>query len=62
MRNDPPPSAEELLDVYLRARDICGELDVPLGPRCIPCSHNTLTFARHGSGDAHRHYGSVTVV
>lgn len=62
MRDSPAPAAEELLDVYLRARDICSRLDVPLGPRCIPCSHNTLTFARQGSGDAHRYYGAVTVV
>lgn len=62
MRDDPPPDAATLLDVYLRAREICHQHEVPLGPRCIPCSHNTLTFASQGSGDAHTYYGPVATV
>ena len=51
-----------LINVFLRARDICAEHDVPLGLRCIPCAHNTLTFAAAGSGDAHRYFGSVNTI
>ncbi|WP_457099666.1 radical SAM protein [Microbacterium sp. P5_E9] len=40
-----PPTAEETLDVYLRARDIAAELGGSLGPTCPPCTHNTLSFA-----------------
>ena len=64
MRDVPPPDAKMMLDVYLRAHEICVGLDVPLGPSCIPCSHNTITFARSGSGtgDAHRFYGSLRMI
>jgi hypothetical protein len=62
LRNAPPPDAALLVDVYLRARDICANLGMPLGPSCIPCSHNTLTFATAGSGDAHVARGAVNLV
>lgn len=39
-----PPAAEQLETVYLRAREIAEAAGVPLGPRCRPCMHNTLTF------------------
>ncbi len=40
-----PPDADFLATVYEAARDIVAEYpDVRLGPRCIPCQHNTLTF------------------
>lgn len=50
-----PPTAEFMQEVYLRSREITNELGVPLGPGCIPCSHNTLTLAT--SGDASVHHG-----
>ena len=53
----PPPSAEEMARIFLEAREIAGKYGVKLGPRCVPCSHNTLTLA-DGSADyvynAHR--------
>lgn len=39
-----PPSSLQLRETFLRARDITEVFGVPLGPRCIPCSHNTLTL------------------
>jgi hypothetical protein len=33
---------------------------VPLGPSCIPCSHNTLTLA--GPQGAHRTFGQPNMV
>ncbi len=45
-----PPTEEYLLDVYLHALDIAAAHGVRLGPRCIPCQHNTLTFP-DGSAD-----------
>jgi pyruvate-formate lyase-activating enzyme len=45
-----PPTEEYLLDIYLRALDIAAAHDVRLGPRCIPCQHNTLVFP-DGSSD-----------
>jgi len=45
LRNLVPPNAQILVEVYERARDIVGKYEgVKLGPRCIPCMHNTLTF------------------
>ena len=38
------PSYELLESVYLRSLDIVEHYGVKLGPRCIPCTHNTLTF------------------
>ncbi|MFN8019230.1 MAG: radical SAM protein [Acidimicrobiales bacterium] len=55
LRDLVPSDAAYLEEVYLRSYEITAELGVPLGPRCIPCSHNTLTFAR--TGDAHQHHG-----
>ena len=44
MRGESPPSAELLAETYLRSVDIVERLGAKLGPRCIPCMHNTLTF------------------
>jgi hypothetical protein len=40
----PVPSYEFLERVYLESVDIVERYGVKLGPRCIPCQHNTLTF------------------
>lgn len=53
----PPPSEELLRDVYRRSLDIVDDYDVVLGPRCIPCQHNTLTFP----DDKQAHYRSAEV-
>lgn len=50
LRNHPPPSVEELEELYQRAEEIVDAAGVKLGPRCIPCMHNTLTFP-DGSND-----------
>ncbi len=44
LRNVPPPNPELLGEAYERAVDIVEHHGVKLGPRCIPCHHNTLTF------------------
>ena len=44
MRDHAPPTVEFLDEVYCRAREIAARHDAKLGPRCIPCMHNTLTF------------------
>lgn len=41
----PPPEPALLERAYLASREIVDRMDgVKLGPRCIPCQHNTLTF------------------
>lgn len=40
----PPPSPESLQALYDRSRAVAESYGVKLGPRCIPCQHNTLTF------------------
>lgn len=40
----PAPSYDMLRQVYLESREIVERHSVQLGPRCIPCQHNTLTF------------------
>ena len=44
MRDHPPPTAELMVDAWCRASEIVAKHGVQLGPRCIPCMHNTLTF------------------
>ena len=44
LASQPGPSYELLESVYLRSLDIVDRYGVKLGPRCIPCMHNTLTF------------------
>jgi len=40
-----PPTIEFMAEAYERARDIVSKHNgVVMGPRCIPCHHNTLTF------------------
>jgi hypothetical protein len=40
----PPLSPAVLRSVLAGSRTIAQSHDVPLGPRCVPCQHNTLTF------------------
>lgn len=41
-----PWSNEELLDLYYCAKAICDKYDLELGPQCVPCQNNTLSFPR----------------
>lgn len=40
----PPVAAEVLADLLPAARRIVARHRVALGPRCVPCQHNTLAF------------------
>ena len=53
MAKAPQPSSELMKEVYLRAGEIVSARGLPLGPACIPCTHNTMTLSAAGSGDAH---------
>ncbi len=44
LRNLAPPVEAYLTEVYQRSREICECHQVDLGPSCLPCQHNTLTF------------------
>jgi hypothetical protein len=44
LRRHAPPSADELRKVYCRSVEIAERHGLKLGPRCVPCQHNTLTF------------------
>jgi hypothetical protein len=44
LRNHLPPNANSLEETFLRSLDIAEYRGVKLGPRCIPCTHNTLTL------------------
>lgn len=55
LRGEQPPSIELQREAYLRARDIVVRYPgVELGPRCIPCQHNTLAFP-YKRGTFYRH-------
>lgn len=43
-----PPSEKYLLEVFREAQKIARRHGVELGPRCIPCQHNTLTMPDPG--------------
>jgi radical SAM superfamily enzyme YgiQ (UPF0313 family) len=44
LRMKKPPSTDELITVYERGREVARRHGLKLGPRCIPCHHNTLSF------------------
>jgi uncharacterized radical SAM superfamily protein len=44
LANYPAPNFDLLINVFKRSREIADEFGVKLGPECIPCQHNTLTF------------------
>jgi len=45
LRKESPPGVRFLIEAYERGAEIANNHSVKLGPRCIPCHHNTLTFA-----------------
>jgi hypothetical protein len=45
LANTPAPNAETMMRIYMQASEIAAQYGVHLGPRCIPCSHNTITLA-----------------
>ncbi|MBF0582626.1 MAG: radical SAM protein [Magnetococcales bacterium] len=49
LAHHPAPSSEIMTRIYHEAYEITEQLGVKLGPRCVPCMHNTLTFP-DGSG------------
>ncbi len=51
MRDHPPPSVEMLTEVYERSVEITRRVGGRLGPRCLPCMHNTLTFPEDAVDD-----------
>ncbi|MFY9821802.1 MAG: radical SAM protein [Thermoanaerobaculia bacterium] len=53
MKNHPAPSAELLEHVYVEAQEIVSRYQVKLGPRCIPCQHNTLAYPDGSEGYYH---------
>ncbi len=42
--NLAPPLNEELLSIYAKAKKICNEYGLELGPKCVPCQNNTLSM------------------
>lgn len=62
LRDAVVTDSDRLAETYLRARDIAGQYGVSLGPRCIPCSHNTLTLATVGTGDASCYFGHPRMI
>jgi hypothetical protein len=44
LRSLKPPSVELLIEAYERSVEAAEASGSKLGPRCIPCQHNTLTF------------------
>lgn len=44
LAHHPLPEAALLEDIYLASLVIAEEHGVKLGPRCIPCQHNTVSF------------------
>lgn len=45
-----PPGPDEIEPLYYAAREIAKRHGVCLGPRCIPCQHNTITLPEPGDG------------
>lgn len=62
LRAMPTPTARMLKETYLRSREITQAHGIALGPACIPCSHNTMTLAASGAGDANHSHGEPLLV
>lgn len=46
----PPPSEQDLYEVYTKSLEIVRKHSLYLGPRCIACQHNTLTLPEKDGG------------
>lgn len=56
LRNTRPPTTHELVEAFLRAESVAADLGSELGPKCAPCTHNTMTLVgRNGSGSRYPH-------
>ncbi|EFK96102.1 Radical SAM domain protein [sediment metagenome] len=44
-----PPTEQDLIEVYEKSKIITDKYGVTIGPRCIPCQHNTLAFPNNSS-------------
>ena len=44
LANMSAPQEEEVVDLYFAAREIAVSHDFYLGPRCVPCQCNTMSF------------------
>jgi hypothetical protein len=42
LRDLPAPSANEMMEAYIRCSEIAEKYGINLGPKCIPCQHNTI--------------------
>lgn len=42
--NIVPPTTQNLIDIYNKASEICNKYHLHLGPDCIYCQNNTLSF------------------
>jgi radical SAM superfamily enzyme YgiQ (UPF0313 family) len=62
MRKAPPPTAAELAGTYLRAADTARARGGELGPSCLPCGHNTLSFSASGIGASERSFAEPRLV
>jgi hypothetical protein len=62
MRAQRPPTDDFVAEAYARGREAAAQHGVALGPDCIACTHNTMTLAASGHGDANRYYGRPQMV
>lgn len=51
-----PPNIEFLVQAFEKAREVASKYGAKLGPKCIPCQHNTLSF--HDGSEYYHQYGS----
>ncbi len=42
--NTVPPNTQKIIDIYHKSSDICQKYNLNLGPDCIYCQNNTLSF------------------
>lgn len=45
--NTVPPETQKLINIYNKASTICQKYNLNLGPDCIYCQNNTLSFTSH---------------
>jgi biotin synthase-related radical SAM superfamily protein len=60
LRDFPVLSAKFMEEVFLKASEIVARHGTKLGPRCIPCTHNTLTLG--DKSDFYHHHGHPKLI
>jgi radical SAM superfamily enzyme YgiQ (UPF0313 family) len=56
LKDFTPPSFDTMKEIYLRVAEKISKRNIRLGPTCLPCTHNTISFAENIHGEISYEY------